>query len=488
MHRLLLFVIVIISFLAVVNGYSITCSANGLIVTCDVFVDTVPDDDIRVTWFRTSGEGTEVAQFFPVNGTSTLVTLYRFAPLQNYTIIAEVHNVATFSTTIMSGSTGLSSLDTAPIATVTGIPTYELLFFDMGNGYGFVDSTGWIVWYYDTGGVIPPQPAQAKSQLKNNGNFAFIDNGFVTEVSPSQEVIKYGTRNCSPYTNSYENHECRASADGSRVYSLQQSVINETVPWTTETMILGQIINYWSPEYNNYTNLYYSYDIWDPQTQSSRSSQGRLQVECLTNPNGPKASVVDWSHCNSISESGDNIIISSRSLSSIVSANKDGGGINWMISTEIDSDYTFPNATDQFYNQHDVQELVDGNLIMIDNGSDRPSEYGSFSRAAEYYVDHSAKTVSLIWEYLPYLPDGTAVECFHGGSVTIIPDSDIRYASFPCDSGGASCSIVAYEIGPNQSTIATMVFGYVVESGEKTVGSYRAEPWPSIAGERLIPE
>lgn len=157
-----------------------------------------------------------------------------------------------------------------------------------------------------------------------------------------------------------------------------------------------------------------------------------------------------------------------------------------MISTEIDSDYTFPNATDKFYNQHDVQQIANGNIILIDNGADRPASEGSFSRAAEYYVNHINKTVTLVWEFLPYLPDGTAVQCFHGGSVSL-SDSGVRYASFPCDgtSSHNECSIVAFEISSDGSTIATLQFQNVVASTEKFIGSYRVEPWTTIAGERL---
>ena len=156
-----------------------------------------------------------------------------------------------------------------------------------------------------------------------------------------------------------------------------------------------------------------------------------------------------------------------------------------MISVEIPSAYTFPNETDKFYNQHDVQELPNGNLILIDNGADRPTRQGSFSRAAEYVVDHEAKTVSLIWEYLPVLPDGTQITCFHGGSITIFGEQNSkRVASFPCDNQHDSneCSIVAFEIEDNQTT-ATLQFSNVIAAGEKFIGSYRVEPWKTINGE-----
>lgn len=164
-----------------------------------------------------------------------------------------------------------------------------------------------------------------------------------------------------------------------------------------------------------------------------------------------------------------------------------------MISCEIDSEYTFPNVSDKFYNQHDVQQLPNGNIILIDNGADRPAaQGGEYSRTAEYVIDHDAKTVELVWEFVPHFPDGANVVCFHGGSITFLdndPNAKVRFASFPCDepdNGKTVCSITAFEIDENGNQLAFVEFQNIVASGEKFIGSYRVEPWSSIDGEQTL--
>ena len=104
-------------------------------------------------------------------------------------------------------------------------------------------------------------------------------------------------------------------------------------------------------------------------------------------------------------------------------------------------------------------------------------------------MDYEAKTISLIWEFLPTLADGTPLVCFHGGSIVVHREnSKKRFVSFPCDNTATKkiCSIAAYEI-EDDVAVATIQFSRVVSTNEKFIGSYRAEPWNSIYGEFSMP-
>jgi len=478
-----LLVCLLVVLVGTVLGDDLSCHSNGLTVYCSVSLSSIPNE-VDFIWQKQNGEGPTVTQRFNMTTNSYTFQLHRFVPITEYIILMQTETIS-LKTTVTTGSCGFTQLDNNPFATIAGTPTFNLIFVDIGTAYAFIDETGWVVWFYNTKGVLPAEPAQAKTQLPNY-DFVLLNNGTLERVSPNITVTEIGARICNPYSVSYENHESRASRDGIHVYSLAQSIRNETLSWNNLTSVLGQNINEWDITTNSYKHIYTSFNIWNPQTDHGADSVGRLTVECLGNVSSPKVTALDWSHCNSISEGRDNnLIISSRSLSSFVSAKKDGSGVEWMVSSEIPCNYTFPNATDKFYTQHDVQQLPNGNVILIDNGGTRPAEYGEFSRAAEYEIDHVARTVSLIWEFIPYLIDGTQLICFHGGSITLLENEEHkRFASFPCDNFATSgrCTIVAYEI-ENDELIATIQFNHVSDANEKFIGSYRAEPWRSIAGE-----
>jgi len=466
-----------------------TCSPTGLTMYCDVSASS-SISDVFFVWQRADQDGPTVFKRLETIGSSEIVELHRFNPLTSYQIDLFQGNTLLAATQVTSGSSGVSAWDNGPAATISGSPSFELLFFDLGSFYGAFDQSGWIVWAYDTKGVVPVEAAQAKTQL-DNYNFGFLMNGTVIEVSPNGTVIQNGDCPCELQGNSYYNHECRAGSNSSRIYSLQQSVEYMNLTWAQEPYILGQLINYWDIESNDYINLYSAFELWNPATEWSRASSGLLPVKCYQDVSEGQLETQDWSHCNSISEGAhDNLMISSRSLSSIVSVRKDGSGVDWMVSVEIDSDYTFPNETDQFYNQHDVQQLPNGNIILIDNGADRPARLGVFSRAAEYVIDHQAKTVELVWEFLPQL-NGAQLTCFHGGSVVYKPwesDAPIRFVSFPCDnpSDQGNCAIVAYESDEQGNQLAFISISNQKSSSEAMIGSYRVEPLTSIQGERKI--
>ena len=108
-----------------------------------------------------------------------------------------------------------------------------------------------------------------------------------------------------------------------------------------------------------------------------------------------------WTHLNSMSlgERG-NFLLSFRGRSQVASMTPDYG-IEWLLHGP-ESDYEFPDPTDRFYKQHTASQLANGNILLFDNGTERPeAEGGQYSRALELRLDDEAGTATKAWQYRP---------------------------------------------------------------------------------------
>jgi len=113
-------------------------------------------------------------------------------------------------------------------------------------------------------------------------------------------------------------------------------------------------------------------------------------------------------HLNSIELANDgNLIVSAVALAEITKINRQTGEIIWRMAGK-NNEFTFINETQDtapifFMYQHDVRQLDNGNLTMLDNGNndegagDLPIR--AYTRALEYDVDETAMTVTNVWEY-----------------------------------------------------------------------------------------
>ncbi|MGA2298914.1 MAG: aryl-sulfate sulfotransferase [FCB group bacterium] len=118
---------------------------------------------------------------------------------------------------------------------------------------------------------------------------------------------------------------------------------------------------------------------------------------------------VDFSHGNSVIEDSlGNLLISFANLDEITKINKANGNIIWRMGSSMSkkNEFTFINDKDSsgfvgFSHQHSISLLPNGNLLMFDNGT---LKIPAYSRAVEYKIDETKKTVTKVWEYR-YSPD-----------------------------------------------------------------------------------
>lgn len=91
--------------------------------------------------------------------------------------------------------------------------------------------------------------------------------------------------------------------------------------------------------------------------------------------------------------------MSLRHLNQIVSIAPDFSSLQWRLGGSS-SDFSFPDPKDRFYFQHTARVLPNGNILLFDNGNERPlPEGGTYSRALELELDLEQMEARKVWEY-----------------------------------------------------------------------------------------
>lgn len=108
------------------------------------------------------------------------------------------------------------------------------------------------------------------------------------------------------------------------------------------------------------------------------------------------AEEIDYVHGNALEFDNDgNILLSSRHLDEITKINRSTGDIIWRMGGKK-NEFQFPNDLFRFSYQHGIRRLLNGNIILFDNGNYHTPQQ---SRAVEYILDESNKIATMVWEY-----------------------------------------------------------------------------------------
>jgi hypothetical protein len=100
---------------------------------------------------------------------------------------------------------------------------------------------------------------------------------------------------------------------------------------------------------------------------------------------------VDFLHTNAVAVDNDgNWLLSHRNFNEITKISRQTGDIIWRMGG-AGNEFTFINDIG-FYNQHNINRLDNGHLLLFDNGNGHTPPH---SRMVEYIVDEVAKTVTL---------------------------------------------------------------------------------------------
>ena len=125
--------------------------------------------------------------------------------------------------------------------------------------------------------------------------------------------------------------------------------------------------------------------------ETFRASDWNLQT--ATCSGGATLSGVEYHHVSSVSVGATaNLLVASRELSTVWSLAHDGSGVQWTLSSQLESDFMFANPRDAFYQPHDVIELPNGNLLVIDDGASRPGCYEDVTAECFSRASHESTT------------------------------------------------------------------------------------------------
>lgn len=129
----------------------------------------------------------------------------------------------------------------------------------------------------------------------------------------------------------------------------------------------------------------------------SFAEEGGVPVQWTNSRGGITSPRVDYMHSNAIEEDVDgNWLISSRHTDAIYKIDANSAKLIWAMGG-TGNQFTFTDTGFRpFSGQHDIRRLLNGNLMMFDNGSFIGPTYG---RALEMTVDEDSMTVATAWSY-----------------------------------------------------------------------------------------
>ena len=124
---------------------------------------------------------------------------------------------------------------------------------------------------------------------------------------------------------------------------------------------------------------------------------------CITLGSTPRCMqmhYIDYLHANSLEWDKDGgIIVSARDINTIFKISLPGGNVEWRIGGYHAGQTDFKIINDPlegFSYQHSAKLLANGNLLLFDNGNDRPDKK---TRAVEYKMDWKNRTAEYLWSY-----------------------------------------------------------------------------------------
>ena len=261
------------------------------------------------------------------------------------------------------------------------------------------------------------------------------------------------------------NHEARVDQYDSTAPVL--TFVDENKFVKSTGYVKSQKVASWNPATDGMTYPIDLFDYFDPSKDwGALSSPG------------------DWTHANAAGTGSDNnYVVGIRHLSAIASFDHSTLAKQWVLSSEIDSDFKFDagvasSGYAEMYNMHDAKQLSSGNILAFDNGDARPeAEGGQYSRGVEYELDFTTMTAKLVWEFV------TGEYSFHAGAANRM-DNGNYIISHSCDGTiQASCNMLTFEADAAGNEVARIVTPKVGDSY-----GYRTEPWTTIFGERVLEE
>jgi hypothetical protein len=351
-----------------------------------------------------------------------------------------------------------------------GNQTYDLTLLDFNDedfsGLVALDDDARLVWYYEHDAEVF---AAAQDEDRNlvfgqiNGQKHVVIEPDGTLVRQVTDALEDGTP-CAPHGRWH--HESLVQTDG-KVLFFGSEIRDVEIDGNTRQQT-GDVIVEW--DQGSVTRLVSLFDLLDPavdRTNASDTTEGFFWMGC-----DGEAPSEDWTHANSIWVTDDgSYIVSIRHLNQVIAIAPDLQTVLWRLGGP-NSDFIFPDPSDQFYFQHSAKIMPNGNLLLFDNGNVRPeAEGGQYSRALELELDLANMEARKVWEYRStpdlYASCCSSVQRLENGNTVMVFGRNVASGVFTlveADANGDTVSAV--EISSPGKTIQYRAYALDTINGE----------------------
>ena len=117
-----------------------------------------------------------------------------------------------------------------------------------------------------------------------------------------------------------------------------------------ENAFFGSEVVRWNRDENVIEPLYDLFELASPTIDGETFRASDWNLQTATCSGSSTLSGVEYHHVSSVSVgSTANLLVASRELSTIWSLAHDGSGVQWTLSSQLESDFVFEKAGDEFF-------------------------------------------------------------------------------------------------------------------------------------------
>ena len=465
---------------AVVSDLAIDCDTPAAIFVClasfRVASAAAATVEVSVAYHEVTGDGltplwSPKKTLVLAGGDAPVATstaLFRLTPSARYVARVFVRDVSSSAalvaarTAFSPPATGARSIDAARgLVNVSGAPSWDLLYLvatrDGWDGLVAIDSTGTVVWGYETRvacvfeqdasfriGLMSSKPEFARgaknSCLGSHSNYTDFATGARGQRStrlsllyPTGELAATTSLQCFGAATGYEEFTHELFADGGgggsgsgalatiriSVQTLESPLVINKAP---SSYVFDEALVRWDPLSRSVETLVdFSRFLSPDTTRVYRMAGDAVRAQC-----GDDAPVLDvslWMHASSVARSADGgeWIVSFVGLAAVAGFSEDGSTLNWIASCSTglaespELNYLRPESDDACFGfPHAVVSIDATHVLFIDDGDMRAGsrctsiQEGTsgklvgvhcFSRALMIEIDLDAGTFGVAWQF-----------------------------------------------------------------------------------------
>ncbi|KAH8055200.1 hypothetical protein JL721_10303 [Aureococcus anophagefferens] len=384
------------------------------------------------------------------------------------------------------------------------------------DGLLAIDAEGYVVWYYhawsleawdflpDNGVVLVARDDGTKldgAKTYRDDGRTYNGNSQLQEISPLGDIRKQFISACagSPLNYNMVSHECRVD----RATAKKGGAGAAAGVWTTRyaaRRIPGVDLLWGTDDDGGYATVKADAFLG---SQIARWTEAGLDQ-------GSKRVIQRRFNVSSVSVGvEENVLVASRTLNTIWSLAHDGSGAQWTLSSTLNASdagvgdggiwYAFEDDDEKFYDPHSALQLPNGDLLVIDDGDDRPgcataNTSGCYSRAIAYELDAAARVAKVRWQF--EWPSALDVNFktddlynLVGGSAAALANGDYLVAFTSLDDTNKYDSrgtAFAFEVDVDGRSTVTTVAIPTPKADQDRQAAYRLVPWDSVGGETSV--